>query len=184
MGGKESTSLTVLEQVEHRIFILRGQPVILDRDLAAFYGVTTARLNQQVRRNLHRFPPDFAFLLTKEEFANLKLQIATSSSGWGGPRKLPYVFTEHGALMAASVLNTALAVAASVSVVRGFVKFRRFFLAHPDLVQQIAEIRKLLEQKVDRSEFEKVIGKLLRLLTPPPDEKKEPIGFQPSKKEK
>src|SRR5437870_11221093 len=103
MADKES--LVPLEGIVRCILLLRGHKVILDADLAAIYGVT-ARLNQQVRRNIDRFPEDFAFALTQEEFANLKLQFATSSSSWGGRRKPPLAFTEHGAVMAASVLNT------------------------------------------------------------------------------
>ncbi len=95
-----------LERVEKAILLVRGEKVILDADLAALYGVTTTRLNEQVRRNQDRFPRDFAFRLTKQEFANLMSQFATSSSTHGGRRKLPLVFTEHGAIMAANVLNS------------------------------------------------------------------------------
>lgn len=95
--------------------------VILDSDLARIYGVTTARLNQQVKRNLGRFPEDFMFQLSKEEFESLMLQFATSKMGRGGRRKLPYAFTEHGAIMAANVLNTPRAVQMSIFVVRAFV---------------------------------------------------------------
>jgi hypothetical protein len=107
-----------IERIEQLIFLIRGQKVMLDADLARIYGVTTARLNQQVKRNLDRFPTDFMFRLTKREFSNLMLQIATSSSSYGGRRKLPYVFTEHGAIMLASVLNSPIAVRASLQVVR------------------------------------------------------------------
>jgi hypothetical protein len=120
-----TTSLVPLENVERTILILRGLRVILDSDLAALYGVPVKRLNEQVKRNADRFPPDFAFQLTREEFANLKSQIATSSSAWGGKRKVPTAFTEHGALMAASVLNSPTAVKMSILVVRAFVRFRR-----------------------------------------------------------
>ena len=96
------------ERITERIFIVRGQKVILDADLADLYGVETRRLNEQVRRNRARFPEDFIFELTAEEFANLMSQFATSS--WGGRRKLPLVFTEHGTIMAATVLNTPRAV--------------------------------------------------------------------------
>ena len=96
------------ERITERIFIVRGQKVILDADLADLYGVETRRLNEQVRRNRARFPKDFIFELTAEEFANLMSQFATSS--WGGRRKLPLVFTEHGTIMAATVLNTPRAV--------------------------------------------------------------------------
>ena len=107
MSRKRTRSLIPAERIERSILFIREHKVLLDSDLAAIYGVTTARLNQQVRRNIDRFPEDFAFVLSKAEFADLKLQFATSSSGWGGRRKPPFVFTEHGAVMAASVLQHA-----------------------------------------------------------------------------
>jgi hypothetical protein len=114
-----------IERVEKAILLARGQRVILDVDLAALYGVTTTRLNEQIKRNQDRFPGDFAFRLTKEEFTILISQFATSSSKHGGRRKLPLVFTEHGAIMAANVLNSKRAVQASVPVVRAFVRLRQ-----------------------------------------------------------
>src|SRR5207244_13247251 len=123
-----------IDNVERAIYLIRGQRIILDSDLAAIYQVTTKRLNQQFTRNRKRFPVDFAFQLTAEEFTNLKSQIATSSSGLrlqfatsnrrGGRRYLPWVFTEHGAIMLASVLNSEVAIQASVRVVRALVKLR------------------------------------------------------------
>src|SRR6266545_1657742 len=121
-----------LASIESAIYLLRGQRMMLDSDLASIYGVTTKRLNEQLKRNRSRFPDDFAFQLTAEEFKNMKSQIATSSlrsqfvtsSSHGGKRKLPWVFTEHGALMLASVLNSQIAVQASVRVVRAFVRLR------------------------------------------------------------
>src|SRR4051794_120342 len=118
----EPTSFS-LEGINPLIFEIRGQRVMLDSDLANIYGVSTKRLNQQFSRNRKRFPTDFAFQLAAQEFANLKLQIATSSLH-GGKRKLPWVFTEHGAIMLASVLNSPVAIEASVRVVRAFVYLR------------------------------------------------------------
>jgi len=109
------TDLIVEKRILKTIMVIRGEKVILDTDLAALYGVETRRLNEQVRRNIEKFPEDFMFQLTKEEFDNLKSQIATSSSSWGGRRKLPLVFTEHGALQAANVLNSEQANKMSVS---------------------------------------------------------------------
>ena len=109
-------------QIASLIYIIRDEKVMLDSDLANLYGVTTSRLNEQVKRNIGRFPTDFMFQLTKEEFQFLISQNATSKRG--GRRKLPYAFTEHGAVMLASVLNTDIAVKASVEVVRGFVRLR------------------------------------------------------------
>lgn len=113
-----------LERIAQSILVLRGHRVLLDADLAALYGVKTKRLNEQVRRNLDRFPEDFMFQLTDEEQAALRSQFATSKASRGGRRYLPYVFTEHGAIMAASVLNTPRAVEMSIYVVRTFVKLR------------------------------------------------------------
>jgi len=105
---------TPVEHIARTIRVIRGHRVMLDSDLASLYEVTTKRLNEAVKRNLRRFPEDFMFRLTPEEAANLRSQIATSSSGWGGHRYLPRAFTEHGAVMLASVLNSPIAVAASI----------------------------------------------------------------------
>jgi phage regulator Rha-like protein len=114
-----------LERIEEIILLIRGEKVIIDSNLAKLYGVSTARLNQQINRNLHRFPDDFMFQLTREEFKSLMLQNATSKKGRGGRRKLPYAFTEHGTIMAANVLSSERAVQASVQVVRAFIKLRQ-----------------------------------------------------------
>jgi hypothetical protein len=125
-----SDDLTALAAAVH---VVRGQRVMLDADLAALYGVETRRLNEQVKRNITRFPDAYMFQLTAEEFANLMSQIATSSSRHGGRRKLPYVFTEHGAVMLASVLNSERAVAMSLVVVRTFVALRDQFANNAEL---------------------------------------------------
>ncbi len=130
--------------------MIRGQRVMVDRDLAELYGVVTRRLNEQVRRNKERFPPDFAFVLTEAEFANLKSQNATSSSNWGGRRKLPHAFTEHGAIMAASVLSSSTAVQVSVHVVRAFVAMREMLSVHKDLQRKIDALR---EQSQEHDEI-------------------------------
>src|SRR5438132_14246542 len=106
----KSQEVILVDEIEPRILVVRGQKAILDKDLAELYGVTTKRLNQQVRRNLHRFPEDFLIQLTVEETANLRLHFATSRLGHGGRRYRPLAFTEHGAIMAASVLNTPRAI--------------------------------------------------------------------------
>jgi len=126
--------------IASRIVSMRGQRVLIDADLAAMYGVTTARLNQQVNRNEQRFPPDFSFRLTPQELANLMLQFATSSSprqSHGGTRKLPRAFTEHGAIMAATILNSPRAIQMSVFVVRAFVRFRKSLATHKDLAREL-----------------------------------------------
>ena len=150
---------------------------MLDADLAELYGVETKRLNEQVSRNSERFPEDFMFQLTVEEFANLKSQFATSS--WGGRRKLPYVFTEHGAIMAASVLNSQRAIEISVHVVRAFVHLRELVSTHKELSQKLNQ----LERKVgahDRA-IAKLINAIRQLMAPSDPKKKRPIGFAPWK---
>ncbi len=166
-----------VERIQQRILVIRGQRIILDSDLAQAYGVTTARLNQQVKRNQNRFPEDFLFELTKEEYDNLMLQFATSNSGWGGRRKLPTAFTEHGAVMAASVLNSDQAVKVSVFVVRAFVQLRLLLGRHVELAAKIKE----LEERVGF--HDKQIGAALQairlLMEPvdPPASPRKPIGF-------
>lgn len=173
---QESKSLLPVEQVQGKILLLRGEKVLLDSDLAALYGVTTKRLNEQVKRNEERFPTDFMFQLTKEEFTNLKSHFATSSSGWGGRRKPPYVFTEHGAIMAASVLNSRQAVQASIFVVRAFVKLRQMLAPYKDLATKLDRLEKKL-QTHDKQII--AVVEAIKLLMPPPEEKpKEPFGFR------
>ena len=132
----------MLEPVEPLIRELRSERVILDSDLARIYGVPTKRLNEQVRRNAGRFPSDFVFQLTRQEVAILRSQIATSSSAYGGRRYLPYAFTEHGAIMAANVLNSPRAVQMSVFVVRAFVALRRDLGRYTVLRRKLAELER------------------------------------------
>jgi hypothetical protein len=141
--------LQPLEAITQHILLLRGQKVLLDADLAALYGVETRRLNEQVRRNLDRFPSDFIFEITNEELSNLKSHFATSS--WGGRRKLPLAFTEHGAIMAATVLKSRRAIDVSVYVVRAFIQLRELVASNKELA--------------------------LRELTTVPTPVKRPIGF-------
>jgi hypothetical protein len=161
-----------IENIECIIRSVRGERVILDSDLARLYGVTTARLNQQVRRNAERFPADFMFQVTKEEHESLMLQFATSKRGRGGQRKLPLMFTEHGAIMAANVLNSQRAIRASVEVVRAFVHLRRILASNEELALKLAE----LEKKYDH-QF-KIVFDAIRQLMTPPQSKREPIGFR------
>jgi hypothetical protein len=161
-----------LERIEGIILLIRGAKVILDADLAKLYGVTTTRLNEQVKRNKDRFPVDFAFHLTKQEVDNLISQSATSSSQHGGRRKLPLVFTEHGAIMAANILKNDRAVRARVQVVRAFVKLRQILASSADLARKLEE----LEKKYDH-QFKIVFDAIRQLMIPPPPNK--PIGFRP-----
>ena len=156
-----------------RIYTLRHQKVMFDFDLAEMYGVSTRRLKEAVRRNIERFPEDFMFELTTDEFQNLRSQIATSS--WGGSRYPPFAFTEHGAVMLASILNSETAVKASIFVVRTFIKLRQLISGYHELAERMDG----LEEKYD-SQFEKVIHALEGLA----EKKKEPrklIGFKEDK---
>ncbi len=129
-----SAPVVAVEAIASRILTLRGQRIIVDADLAALYGVPTKRLNEQVRRNLVRFPSDFMFMLEAEEWESLRSQIATLKPGRGQHRKyLPYAFTEYGAIMAATVLNSPQAVDVSVYVVRAFVQLRELLTGHKEL---------------------------------------------------
>ena len=131
MNAAHRVPLVPADHIARSIRIVRGQKVLLDAELATLYGVTTRRLNEQVRRNRKRFPDDFLFELTTEEFTNLKSHFATSS--WGGRRKLPWAFTEHGAIMAATVLNSPRATEMTVYVVRAFLKLREILASRKDL---------------------------------------------------
>ena len=181
-----SADLLPLESITHRIVLLRGQKVLLDADLATLYGVETRRLNEQVRRNIARFPADFIFEVNAEEFANLKSHFATSS--WGGRRKLPLAFTEHGAIMAATVLSSPRAVEMSVYVVRAFVKLREALASHRDLAQKLEELEQTTEALAlrhdtfahnTRVQLKQVFEAIRELMEPPEAAKKRPIGFVP-----
>jgi hypothetical protein len=162
--------------VDTQIHLIRGQRVMLDSDLAAIYGVPTMRLNEQFKRNRQRFPADFAFQLTPEEFAALISQIAISKKGRGGRRKLPWVFTEHGAIMLAAHLNSERAVEMSVFVVRAFVQMREVLLGNRQLAAKLAE----LEERVGGHDavIADLITAIRKLLEVPVEEKtKREIGF-------
>ena len=148
-----------------RIYFIRNERVMLDSDLAAVYGVLTKVLNQAVDRNARRFPPVFAFRLTSGEWENLKSQMVTSSSAWGGRRKLPRVFTEHGVVMLAAVLNSAQAIAASLQVVQAFVRLRCLLDANRELARRIDELNAKLEKKTgeDAVRFQAIFQELKRL---------------------
>lgn len=133
-----------LIQIQNLIYEIRGQKVMLDSDLATLYQVQTKVLNQAVKRNLKRFPADFMFQLTKEEFLNLKSQIVTSS--WGGVRKMPFVFTEQGVAMLSGLLNSNIAIAVNIKIMRAFVQMRKLSIEHKDLQEQINELKQYFLQ--------------------------------------
>jgi hypothetical protein len=174
IGAQSMSSLAKLDNVEAAIYLVRGERVMLDSDLAAIYGTSTTRLNEQLRRNRRRFPEDFAFQLSPEELKRLISQIATSKKGRGGRRKLPWVFTEHGAIMLASVLNSPVAIQASVRVVRAFVGLREMVASDAQLGGKLKE----LERRLDSHDLAIVdlFAALKRLLEPPAKPKRE-IGF-------
>jgi ORF6N domain len=169
------------ESIEHLIFTVRGRRVILDADLARIYGVPTKRLLEQVRRNQDRFPSDFCFPLNRQEVGNLRSQIATSSRPHGGRRYAPWVFTEHGALMAANVLNSIRAIQMSIFIVRAFVKMRAALTGTRELARQLQDLEAKLTARLDTHEtaIVKVLRSVMDLLNPPPEPEptRPKIGF-------
>lgn len=163
--------------VEPLIFTIRGQKVIIDRDLAQIYGVKAKRLNEQVKRNRERFPEDFLFQLTLDEARNWLLsrsQFATLKRGQN-IKYLPFAFTEHGAIMAANVLNTPLANQMSVFVVRAFIRLREIVSTHKELAHKLMELERKLD--IHDAEIQSLLKAIRQLMAPPPTSKKK-IGFQ------
>ena len=168
----------VHESIENKIFLIRGQKVMLDQDLARLYGVLTKRLNEQVKRNFNRFPADFMFQLTTDEAdqlpKNLRSHYATSKAG--GRRYLPYAFTEQGIAMLSSVLKSERAVQINIAIMRTFVKLRQVLAAHKELSERLAE----LEQRMDKTDQRILaIFETIRKLMTLPEKPKMPIGFHP-----
>ena len=184
MRGKLK-SLVPIEQIDGMIRSIRGTRVILDSDLAKIYGVPTFRFNEAIKRNRHRFPPDFMFQLTTEEAAALRSQIAILKKGRGQHRKYrPYAFTEHGALQAANVLRSPRAVQMSVFVIRAFVRMRQTLLGTRELAEKLAALEKKLTSRLDVHEAAiiEVLQELMQILNPPPalpEPTKPHIGFTP-----
>jgi hypothetical protein len=173
---KKDLEIVPLEIIERKIYLIRGMKVMLDSDLAELYAVETKFFNRAVRRNKDRFPADFMFQLTEREFKNLRFQIGTSSSGYGGRRYLPYVFTEHGVAMLSSVLKSKKAVQVNILIVRAFIKLRELLATHKDLILEIDKIKR--EQKNQNQKINSVINIISQMLNPPIDENREPIGFR------
>lgn len=175
-----------VQDITRAILVLRGHKVLLDAELAALYGVTTKRLNEQVKRNADRFPEDFMFQLTPAEGAALRSQNATLKPGRGQHRKYaPYAFTEHGAIMAATVLNSSRAVEMSIYVVRAFVQLRELLGSSRELAQRFAQLEARLDKKL--TEHDAAIAAILsaiRELMNPPAPKRRSIGFTADLKEK
>jgi len=170
---EEEDPLVPVEHIERAIRLIRGEKVILDADLAALYGVETRVLVQAVKRNLERFPPDFMFQLTGEEFTVLRSQTVTSR-GWGGRRYPPYAFTEQGVAMLSSVLRSPRAIGVNIEIMRAFVRMRRLLASHAKLEKKLLE----LEEKYD-GQFA-VVFEALKQLMAPTEPKTRQIGFQGS----
>ncbi|NCT94951.1 MAG: ORF6N domain-containing protein [Chitinophagaceae bacterium] len=160
MAGKALQILVAEQKIINRIYVFRGQRVMLDEDLAAMYGVDTKRLNEQVKRNRKRFPKDFMFVLTQKEYNNLRSQIATSN--WGGRRTLPNAFTEQGVAMLSSVLNSDIAIEVNIKVIRVFTKLREYALTHRDILLQLGKLEK--EVKNNSKDIENIFAVLKELI--------------------
>ena len=186
------SSLLPLETITHRILLLREHKVLLDADLAALYGVETKVLLQAVKRNLERFPDDFMFQLTNQEFNVLRSQSVTSSSEaletlrWGGRRTAPYAFTEQGVAMLSSILSSPQAVQVNIAIMRAFVKLRELAMTHHDLARQLDALEEKTEAMAmqhdsfarnTRAQLKQVFDAIRELMTPPEPSKKRPIGF-------
>ncbi|MEE4602622.1 MAG: ORF6N domain-containing protein [Desulfobacteraceae bacterium] len=170
----ESKSVVPVGKIENRILLIKGEKVIIDADLAEFYGVPTKRLNEQVKRNKDRFPHDFMFQLSPDEKAEVVAN-CDHLENLKYSRALPYAFTEHGAIMAAGVLNTSRAIEVSVFIVRAFVKVRQMVAGHKDLQRKIAQIERRL---TDRDEqIIELVNLIKQLLNPEPPPKKRRIGY-------
>ncbi len=167
--------IVTIEAIERKIYLIRGQKVMLDKDLAVLYGVETFNLNKAVKRNIERFPNDFMFQLTKEEYDSLIFQNGISKTeGRGGRRYFPYAFTEQGVAMLSSVLRSKQAVQVNIAIMRAFVKLREILSTNKELAHKLDQ----LEQKIEKHDEEiKLIFDAIRQLMTPPEPKKKEIGF-------
>ena len=161
-------------RIQKSIFLIRGQKILLDMDLAEFYEVETRSLIQAVKRNIERFPSDFVFQLDQDEFDSLRSQIVISK-GKGGRRYLPYAFTEQGVAMLSSVLRSKRAIQVNVAIMRTFVKLREILLTHKELAHQLVDLERRLE---DHDEQIQTIFEAIRQLMAPPEKPRKKIGFQ------
>jgi len=172
---RSRNSVLSVGSAESLILEIRNHKVMLDSSLAALYGLSTTRLNQQMKRNLKRFPADFMFQLTRDEFESLRSQFAISKVGRGGRRFPPYAFTEHGAIMLASILNTERAIEASIYVVRAFVRMRELIGTQKVVADKLTE----LERRIGGHDEEiRNIVAAIRQLMAPPQAKRKKIGFE------
>ncbi|MBN2095989.1 ORF6N domain-containing protein [Candidatus Peregrinibacteria bacterium] len=175
MQKNEPKSIIPIERIECSIYIIRGQKVMLDRDLAILYGIDTRALVQAVKRNLERFPADFMFQLTRSEMVNLMSQIVISS--WGGHRKPPYAFTEQGVAMLSSVLRSPQAVKVNIEIMRAFIKLRQVFASHKELAKELKEVKEFVLKNSNQTsrEFRRVWQAIEKLSDKPKGQRQ--IGF-------
>ncbi len=170
---KRNTDLLIAEEVVmSKIYVIRSQKKILDKDLAEMYGVETKRLKEAVKRNIERFPSDFMFTLNQKEFANLRSQFATSS--WGGIRYLPSAFTEQGVAMLSSVLNSKVAIQVNIQIIRIFTKLKELILTNKDILLKLEKMEK--DVKHNKEDIAVIFDALKQLLNPP-QTKRRMIGF-------
>lgn len=160
MAKKELQVLVAEQKILNKIYVIRDEKVMLDKDLAEMYGVETKQLKRQVKRNIERFPKDFMFELTKKEFENLRYQIGTSS--WGGTRYMPMAFTEQGVAMLSSILNSKTAIEVNIRVIRVFTKLREYALTHKEILLQLAKLEK--EVKGNSKDIENIFMVLKELI--------------------
>ena len=174
MAEKKHTIVSA-ERIERVILLIRGEKVMLDRDLAALYGVTTSNLNKAVTRNIDRFPRDFMFRFTREEFKNLKFHSGTSR--WGGTRKPPRAFTEQGVAMLSGILRSRRAVLVNIEIMRTFVRLRQLLTTHKDLARKLDALEKKYDSQLAQ------VFEAIRQLMEPPKPSRERIGFRASPKQ-
>ena len=164
------------EVIKNKIYLIRGLKVMLSTDLARLYGIPVMRLNEQVKRNINRFPADFMFPLTRQEVTILKSQIAISS--WGGARRAtPYAFTEQGVAMLSSVLNSERAIQVNIAIMRAFVKLKEILSTHKELAHKLKELEGKIE--MHDTDIKAIFEAIRQLMAPPPDKPKPRIGFHP-----
>lgn len=170
-----------VELIERKIYLIRGQKVMLDSDLAELYQVLTKNLNKAVKRNLDRFPEDFMFQLTPEEAESLRFQFGTSNEGRGGRRYLPHAFTEQGVAMLSSVLTSKRAVQMNILIVRAFIRIREYLATHKEVILEIEDLKRT--QREQGEQITAIIDVINRLLEPPPEPPKGRMGFHPPEDE-
>ena len=175
------TSLVPIELIASKIYLIRGNKVMLDKDLAELYGVETGALNRAVKRNAERFPEDFMFQITAEEAELLRCQIGISKQGRGGRRYLPYAFFEQGVAMLSSVLNSKQAIEVNIAIMRAFVQLRKTLDSHAELARKLADLEKRFESHDEQIQ---AIFEAIRQLMAPPDKKVKKIGFTVKEKQK